>query len=114
MEDLTAILKNSTPNMLLAKLISNWANYAQSAFLNSDKARTDFGREFIMHGGICYFNCASQLRRLITTGQVDVLDEENSDDIYAACCKDLSERIDNGNFPANFYLQILKKNSKRP
>jgi hypothetical protein len=51
----------------LADLVRGWATTAGNKFRNAKFEDTEFGRRFINHGGICYFNCATDLKKVIQT-----------------------------------------------
>lgn len=70
----------------LVSLIEKWKRTAAIKFKHAKGEETEFGRRFIEHGAICYFNCANELEHLIESGD--------------------------SAFDLN--LQILKQNSERP
>ena len=49
----------------LNDLISRWENLARCKFIQAQDEDSEYGRRFIEHGAICYFNCASQLREFL-------------------------------------------------
>jgi methionyl-tRNA formyltransferase len=70
----------------LNDLVLQWLKTAQCKFIQSKDESDPFAKRFIQHGAICYFNCASQLKKLIKTR----------------------------NPSPNFIFKIRKKNFKRP
>lgn len=51
--------------MTPAELITQWERLARSKFLSAEHEADDMGRHLIEHGAMCYFNCASELRKAL-------------------------------------------------
>lgn len=58
--------KQSVPE--LVSLVEKWKRIAAIKFEHAKGEETDFGKRFIEHGAVCYFNCANELEQLIKTG----------------------------------------------
>jgi hypothetical protein len=48
--------------MELIELAEKWEYYAKNRFLAAEQEKDDFGKRFIEHGAMCYFNCAQELK----------------------------------------------------
>ena len=55
-------------NKGLFVLVEQWKNIARKKFLDARGEETTFGKSFIEHGAVCYFNCATELENLIKAG----------------------------------------------
>ena len=51
----------------LFNLIERWENFARSSFHSASSQQDDFGRRFIEHGAMCYVNCATDLKKALTS-----------------------------------------------
>jgi hypothetical protein len=49
----------------LLSLTAYWKRIAANKFRSAAEEETPFGRRFVQHGAICYFNCAAQLEGLV-------------------------------------------------
>lgn len=49
----------------LEALAQQWERVARNKFRTAPMEETEFGRRFIEHGAICYYNCLTELRALI-------------------------------------------------
>ena len=49
----------------LEALAEEWERAARRKFADAEHEQTDFGRRFIEHGAMCYFNCAQALREAL-------------------------------------------------
>lgn len=57
---------NSTAATELEAMAEEFAARARRAFRNAEnEPEGSFGRRFIEHGAVCYFNCWSQLRKFL-------------------------------------------------
>ena len=52
----------------LQNLIEKWQRIAAKKFKDAKFEKTDFGKQFVEHGAVCYFNCANDLQNLIKSG----------------------------------------------
>ena len=52
------------------QLVDKWFLYARNKFSDASEEDTDFGKRFIEHGAMCYFNCARALEHLIKSGDL--------------------------------------------
>lgn len=51
----------------LRELIDKWEQQARFAFNSAKLEKTEFGKRFIEHGAMCYFNCANDLRTYLAS-----------------------------------------------
>ena len=49
----------------LTTLAKAWVRRSANKFRNSDLEEMEFGKRFIQHGAICYWNCANELQELL-------------------------------------------------
>lgn len=49
----------------LQALAEKWEGTARLKFADAEREQSDFGRRFIEHGAMCYFNCAQALREAL-------------------------------------------------
>ena len=49
------------------QLVTKWESSARRAFLDAEAEQDLMGRQLIEHGAMCYFNCASDLRRVLAS-----------------------------------------------
>jgi hypothetical protein len=53
----------------LQLLVSEWERIARRKFTDAEETKGDpFGKRFIEHGAMCYFNCAQQIKTAIAGG----------------------------------------------
>lgn len=52
------------------QLVKEWGKISGKKFADADLEHDEFGKRFIEHGAVCYFNCARQLQHLIETGDL--------------------------------------------
>ena len=52
-------------DVALLALVQKWEQRARRAFESATQEKTAFGRRFIEHGAMCYFNCAQDLRAAV-------------------------------------------------
>lgn len=52
-------------------LIEKWEQIARNKFISADRQATEpcntTAKRFIEHGAMCYFNCAQELRAILTS-----------------------------------------------
>lgn len=56
---------NKIERSALEALAANWANAASRALTDAKNESTEMGRRLVEHGGMCYFNCVQELRRVL-------------------------------------------------
>lgn len=67
----------------MTNLAEEWEAIARNKFRSAEHEEQEIHRRFIEHGAVCYFNCATQLRDLIKTGdaaldlKLDVLNKNS-------------------------------------
>lgn len=49
----------------LETLVDDWEQSARRKFADAEREQSEFGRRFIEHGAMCYFNCAQALREAL-------------------------------------------------
>jgi hypothetical protein len=52
-------------NSNLISLINEWQNSARNRFRAAEQEKDEFGKRFIEHGAMCYFNCSHELRKAL-------------------------------------------------
>lgn len=62
-------MENSTIAQNCKDLIKQWLHVSKVKFLHADDEKEKIHQDFIKHGAICYFNCATQLQQLIEPGK---------------------------------------------
>lgn len=59
---------DETARAQLEQIAEQMAKWGRAAFRNAEyEPKGSFGRRFIEHGAMCYFNCWSQLRQFLDT-----------------------------------------------
>ncbi len=66
----STVLEAASPDLntlrgQMVNLIRLWACRADKKFRNSDLEESEFGKRFIQHGAVCYWNCANELQHLL-------------------------------------------------
>jgi hypothetical protein len=51
----------------LFDLIKKWEKVARASFSSASSQQDDFGRRFIEHGAMCYVNCSTDLKKVLTS-----------------------------------------------
>jgi len=56
----------------ILELVTQWENTARGKFINAKQQKDDIsnrptGKQFIEHGAICYCNCATELREVLSS-----------------------------------------------
>jgi hypothetical protein len=70
---------NLYDNPQLMKLLLKWEHTARRKFADADQEADPFGKRFIEHGAICYFNCARDLRALADASELQALATQVAD-----------------------------------
>ena len=52
-------------NAELIALAQKWKRIAATKFKHAEGEPTEAGRQFIEHGAVCYFNCATELEGMV-------------------------------------------------
>lgn len=65
--------------MELLDLAEKWEHSAKNRFLAAEQEKDEFGKRFIEHGALCYFNCAQELRGFLTSSllQLSAIQKEH-------------------------------------
>lgn len=63
----------------LMALILKWEQSARCAFADAKQETDPFGRRFIEHGAMCYFNCARDLRAVADASELPLSDTPTTD-----------------------------------
>jgi len=58
------------PSSDLTSLAEKWENSAKNRFLAAGQEKDDFGKRFIEHGAMCYFNCAQELKKILISSSL--------------------------------------------
>lgn len=72
----------TTPNIpSLIALAEKWEQTARNKFISADHQVDDptnmpTAKRFVAHGAICYFNCAQELRRFLSSLESSSLDNQ--------------------------------------
>jgi hypothetical protein len=53
--------------MNLIDLAVQWENLARRKWYDAEHEKDPMGKRLIEHGGMCYFNCAQQLREVLSS-----------------------------------------------
>ncbi|GEM_PF-5162522 len=56
----------------LRELARRWAHTARCKFKSAEEQppEEEFGKRFIEHGAMCYYNCYQELEQLLDTGEL--------------------------------------------
>lgn len=54
-------------NIIFLNLVSKWENTARKKWIDSETEDDPMGKRLIEHGAICYQNCASELKEVLTS-----------------------------------------------
>jgi hypothetical protein len=52
--------------MKLIELAESWELSAKNRFLAAEQEKDEFGKRFIEYGAMCYFNCAQEIRAILS------------------------------------------------
>jgi len=50
----------------LEKLVNDWEKWSRKKFKDAAHEEDPMGKRLIEHGAICYFNCAQDIKNLLT------------------------------------------------
>jgi hypothetical protein len=62
----------------LKDLAIKWERISAIKFDDAESENNEFGKKFIEHGAVCYFNCASQLRHLLESVNIPLDSDSTS------------------------------------